>query len=36
MNGVWEQLTRYRHVKTLPSGARLLIRPLTGPVKQYD
>ncbi len=26
---VREQLTRYRHVKTLPNGARLLLRPLS-------
>ncbi len=29
MTDVWEQLARYRHVKTLPSGARLLLRPLS-------
>ena len=29
MADVWEQLTRYRKVKTLPSGSRLLLRPLT-------
>ncbi|RLC61098.1 MAG: hypothetical protein DRI48_11145 [Chloroflexi bacterium] len=29
MADVWEQLARYRKVKTLPSGARLLLRPLT-------
>ncbi|HDD24924.1 MAG TPA: GNAT family N-acetyltransferase [Chloroflexi bacterium] len=29
MNGIWEQLARYRHVKSLPGGTRLLIRPLT-------
>ena len=34
MADVWEQLARYRKVKTLPSGARLLLRPLTGEDKQ--
>ncbi len=29
MTDVWEQLARYRHVKTLPNGARLLLRPLS-------
>ncbi len=29
MADVWEQLARYRHVKTLPNGARLLLRPLS-------
>ena len=29
MAGIWEQLARYRKVKTLPSGARLLLRPLS-------
>jgi RimJ/RimL family protein N-acetyltransferase len=29
MTDVWEQLARYRKVKTLPSGARLLLRPLS-------
>ncbi|HEC34350.1 MAG TPA: GNAT family N-acetyltransferase [Chloroflexi bacterium] len=29
MTDVWEQLARYRHVKTLPSGVRLLLRPLS-------
>ncbi len=29
MADVWEQLAHYRHVKTLPSGARLLLRPLS-------
>jgi RimJ/RimL family protein N-acetyltransferase len=29
MTDIWEQLARYRKVKTLPSGARLLLRPLT-------
>jgi len=26
---VWGQLARYRHVKSLPNGARLLLRPLS-------
>jgi len=34
MADVWEQLTHYRKVKTLPSGARLLLRPLTREDKQ--
>ena len=34
MTDVWEQLARYRKVKTLPSGARLLLRPLTREDKQ--
>ncbi len=29
MGDIWEQLARYRKVKTLPSGARLLLRPLS-------
>jgi RimJ/RimL family protein N-acetyltransferase len=29
MADVWEQLARFRKVKTLPSGERLLLRPLT-------
>jgi len=29
MTDIWEKLARYRKVKTLPSGARLLLRPLT-------
>jgi RimJ/RimL family protein N-acetyltransferase len=31
---VWEQLERYRYVRTLPSGKRLLLRPLTKEDKQ--
>ena len=31
---VWEQLARYRHVKSLPNGARLLLRPLSGEDKE--
>jgi RimJ/RimL family protein N-acetyltransferase len=34
MTDVWEQLARYRHVKTLPSGSRLLLRPLSRDDKQ--
>jgi RimJ/RimL family protein N-acetyltransferase len=34
MADVWKQLARYRVVKTLPSGARLLLRPLTEEDKQ--
>jgi L-amino acid N-acyltransferase YncA len=34
MTDVWEQLARYRKVKTLPSGSRLLLRPLTQEDKQ--
>ena len=34
MTDVWEQLSHYRKVKTLPSGARLLLRPLTQDDKQ--
>jgi len=34
MTDVWEQLARYRKVKTLSSGARLLLRPLTEEDKQ--
>ncbi|MFQ6099639.1 MAG: GNAT family N-acetyltransferase [Anaerolineae bacterium] len=34
MADVWEQLTHYRKVKTLPTGARLLLRPLTVEDKQ--
>jgi RimJ/RimL family protein N-acetyltransferase len=29
MKDMWENVARYRKVKTLPSGARLLLRPLT-------
>jgi RimJ/RimL family protein N-acetyltransferase len=29
MSGVWENLARYRYVKTLSNGKRLLLRPLT-------
>ncbi|HEY68194.1 MAG: hypothetical protein DRI79_10695 [Chloroflexi bacterium] len=29
MTDVWEQLVRYRYVKTLPGGGRLLLRPLS-------
>lgn len=29
MSDVWKQLANYRKLKTLPSGARLLLRPLT-------
>jgi RimJ/RimL family protein N-acetyltransferase len=29
MADTWEQLARYRQVKTLPNGARLLLRPLS-------
>jgi RimJ/RimL family protein N-acetyltransferase len=28
MTDIWEQLARYRQVKMLPSGSRLLLRPL--------
>ncbi len=31
---VWAQLARYRYVKTLPSGERLLLRPLSKADKQ--
>lgn len=31
---VWAQLARYRYVKTLPTGERLLLRPLTKEDKQ--
>lgn len=34
MTNVWERLARYRKVKTLPNGARLLLRPLTKGDKQ--
>ena len=34
MTDIWEQLARYRKVKTLPSGARLLLRPLSKDDKQ--
>jgi RimJ/RimL family protein N-acetyltransferase len=34
MTDVWEQLERYRYVKTLPGGKRLLLRPLTSDDKQ--
>ena len=29
MSDVWQQLETYRHVKVLPDGTRLLLRPLT-------
>lgn len=34
MSEVWEKLEHYRKLKTLPSGARLLLRPLTEEDKQ--
>ena len=34
MANMWEELGRYRYVKTLPSGKRLLLRPLTPDDKQ--
>jgi len=34
MTEVWKQLARYRKVKTLPTGVRLLLRPLTKEDKQ--
>ena len=34
MADIWEQLAHYRKVKTLPSGSRLLLRPLTKEDKQ--
>lgn len=34
MVDIWEQLARYRKVKTLPNGARLLLRPLSREDKQ--
>jgi RimJ/RimL family protein N-acetyltransferase len=34
MTDVWEQIKCYRKVKTLPTGARLLLRPLTKEDKQ--
>jgi RimJ/RimL family protein N-acetyltransferase len=34
MVDIWEQLARYRKVKTLPNGARLLLRPLSKEDKQ--
>ncbi len=34
MADVWEQVARYRKVKTLPDGTRLLLRPLTKDDKQ--
>nr|HID14378.1 GNAT family N-acetyltransferase [Anaerolineae bacterium] len=34
MADIWTQLARYRKVKTLPGGARLLLRPLTKEDKQ--
>jgi len=34
MADIWEQLERYRYVKTLPNGKRLLLRPLTREDKQ--
>ena len=34
MTDIWEQLARYRKVKTLPNGGRLLLRPLSQEDKQ--
>jgi RimJ/RimL family protein N-acetyltransferase len=34
MTDVWKQLENYRKLKALPSGERLLLRPLTGQDKQ--
>jgi RimJ/RimL family protein N-acetyltransferase len=34
MADIWEELKRYRYVKTLPNGKRLLLRPLTKEDKQ--
>lgn len=34
VSDVWQQLERYRHVKTLPDGRRLLLRPLAAGDKQ--
>ncbi len=34
MTDVWEQVARYRKMKTLPDGTRLLLRPLTKEDKQ--
>ncbi|MCX7680681.1 MAG: GNAT family N-acetyltransferase [Anaerolineae bacterium] len=34
MGDIWTQLARYRQVKTLPDGSRLLLRPLTKEDKQ--
>ncbi|HEY74153.1 MAG: hypothetical protein DRJ03_04395 [Chloroflexi bacterium] len=34
MTDMWEQLSRYRKVKPLPNGARVLLRPLTKEDKQ--
>ena len=34
MADIWEQLARYRKVKTLPNGSRLLLRPLSKEDKQ--
>jgi RimJ/RimL family protein N-acetyltransferase len=34
MSDVWKQLENYRKLKTLPSGERLLLRPLTKEDKQ--
>lgn len=34
MADIWEQLARYRKVKTLANGSRLLLRPLTKEDKQ--
>jgi RimJ/RimL family protein N-acetyltransferase len=34
MKDMWQNVARYRKVKTLPSGARLLLRPLTKDDKQ--
>ena len=34
MADIWEQLARYRKVKTLPTGLRLLLRPLAEEDKQ--
>ena len=34
MGDIWDQLARYRKVKTLPDGSKLLLRPLTKDDKQ--
>ncbi len=34
MADIWDELKRYRYVKTLPNGKRLLLRPLTEDDKQ--
>lgn len=34
MKDIWQNVARYRKVKTLPNGARLLLRPLTDQDKQ--